>query len=302
MSVTLEPVDPVVSEAALMAPPSTARVFLRSFWSRKRAVVGLAFLAVLVVLAVFAPLIAPQDPNAQDLLSRLKPPSTEHWIGTDGFGRDSLSRLIYGARVSLVAALISVSVGVGVGLPLGIVAGYRGGWFDVVLSRMSDGLMSIPALILAFTVVAVLGPGLVNAMLAVGIVFIPQFFRVARAATQDVRHESFIESSIALGCRPRRVVVRHVVPNVLPPVIVQMSVALGLGVSAEASLSFLGLGVAPPTASWGSMLNSAAQAINIAPFAVIPPGLMIFLTVLAFMFVGDGLQVALRRRSGARGG
>lgn len=293
----------VASEPAPAQPRSALRSFAAAFASRKLAVAALAFLVLLGLVALFAPVLAPDSPDAQNLLGRLKPPSAEHWLGTDDFGRDVLSRLIYGARVSLVAAAIAVSVGLIVGLPLGVIAGFRGGRLDAILARSYDGLMSVPGLILALTIVAILGTGLTNAMIAVGVILGPQFFRVARAATQDVRQETYIEASEALGCSSRRTIFRHVLPNVLPPIIVQMSVALGLGVSAEASLSFLGLGVQPPTASWGSMLSTASQTITMAPYLVWPPGIMIFLTVLSFAFVGEGLQAALgRRQSGGSHG
>ncbi|CAM3162997.1 ABC transporter permease [Prescottella defluvii] len=275
------------------------RAFATAFASRRLALAAMVFLLLLGAVAVFAPALAPFSPDAQDLLGRLQSPNGTHWLGTDDFGRDVLSRLIFGARVSLRAAAIAVCVGLVLGLPAGVFAGFRGGRIDAFLARAYDGLMSVPGLILALTLVAILGPGLTNAMIAVGVILAPPFFRVARAATQDVRQETYIEAAMALGCSGPRTVLRHVLPNVLPSVIVQMSVALGIGVSAEASLSFLGLGVQPPTASWGSMLTTASQTISVAPYLVWPPGVMIFLTVLAFAFVGEGLQAALgRRRSG----
>ncbi len=290
------PTDVDVLEPSPRRRESGWRAFLR----RRTAVAGAVFLLLTAVASAAAPLITRFPPNEQDLRNRLAPPGPVHWLGTDDFGRDALSRLLHGGAVSLSAAAIAVVVALVIGLPLGLVAGWRGRGTDAVLSRLSDGLMSVPALMLALTIVAVLGPGLVNAMTAIGLVLAPQFFRVSRAAAQDVRHETYIEAARAIGCRTRRTVGRHLMPNVLPPVLVQVTVTLGVGVSAEASLSFLGLGVAPPTASWGGMLSTAAQTITIAPHLVWPPGIMIFLTVLAFSFAGQGVQAVVASRSSTR--
>ncbi|MGC4787969.1 ABC transporter permease [Micromonospora sp. DT178] len=279
--------------------PVAAPGILKSIVRRPTTIVAGAFLLVLTLIAIFAPALAPYDPDVQDLLQRLRPPSAEHWLGTDDYGRDVLSRLIFGARVSLWAALQAAAVALVLGLPLGMIAGYRGGWVDTVLTRVMDALMSAPSLVLAITIVAVLGSGITNAMLAIGLVMAPRFFRVARAGTMDVRHETYIEASIALGCSTLRTAVRHVLPNVLPPIILVISVSLGSAVAAEASLSFLGLGVTAPTASWGSMLSTASSNMRLAPYLVWPPGVMIFLAVLAFTYVGDGVRRALvRTRSG----
>lgn len=270
------------------------RRMVRRFVAHRAAVAGLAFLAVITLLAIAPGLFAPHDPNAQDLLNKLD------WgtgaLGTDEFGRDLLSRLIYGARISFVAGLIAVGVSAGVGIPLGIVAGYVRGRVDGALSRFSEALQSVPALIFALTVIAVLGPGLVNAMIAVGIVTIPRFFRVARAAALDVAGNTYIEAARALGCSSSRIMWRHVLPNTLAPLVVQVALTLGGAVTAEASLSFLGLGVRPPTASWGAMLADGATNVSRAPHLVYAPGAAIVLTVLAFMYVGDGLRQALGTR------
>jgi peptide/nickel transport system permease protein len=275
---------------------ATRRRLWRRFAANRFAIVALVFLVLLVLVAILAPVLAPQDPNEQELIARLEGPGADHWLGADDFGRDQLSRLMYGARVSLTAALIAVAVGSVVGVPLGMLAGYRRGFVDAVLSRINDALMSVPALVLALTVVAALGRGLTNAMIAVGIIFIPRFFRIARAATQDVRHETFIEASQALGCSSARTLWRHVFPNVLSPLAVQISLGLGAAVTAEASLSFLGLGVEAPTASWGSMLNTAVSNISGGSHLVYAPGAIIALTVLALTLVGDGLRDALGTR------
>ena len=293
--------DVVVVPAAPGAPaPSRARL-LRRFLSNRLAVVGACVIVVVVMVAVLAPLIAPHDPNTQDLLLRLQRPGTDgHPLGTDQFGRDVLSRLIFGARVSLLAALLAVGVAALLGVPLGMLAGYGSRRADGVLSWANDGLMSVPALTLALTIVAVLGPGsLTNAMIAVGIVSAPRFFRVARAATQDVRHETYIEASRAIGCRRSRILSRHVFPNAVTPLVIQVTLMLGAAIVAEASLSFLGFGVRSPTASWGSMLNDAYVNLSQAPYLVYIPGAAIAVVVLAFTLVGDGLRDALGTRTKA---
>ncbi|WP_240959768.1 ABC transporter permease [Rhodococcus sp. HNM0563] len=266
-------------------------------FARRRPVMVIAgaFVLLLVLMAIFAPLIAPYDPYAQEVANRLQPLSSAHWLGTDDYGRDVLSRLIFGVRISLQASLQAVALALVLGLPLGVVAGYRGSWVDTVLTRIMDALMSAPSLVLAITIVAVLGSGITNAMLAVGLVMAPRFFRVARASTMDVRGDTYIEASVALGCSTFRTISRHILPNVMPPIVLVISVSLGTAVAAEASLSFLGLGAAPPAASWGAMLSTAASNMQLAPYLVWPPGVMIFLTVLAFTYLGDGVRRALTR-------
>jgi peptide/nickel transport system permease protein len=253
-------------------------------------------LAVFAAAALLAPQIAPYDPNAQDLVARLEAPSTGHWLGTDEYGRDQLSRLIFGARVSLTAAVEVVAVGLVLGVPAGVLAGFFPGLIDGALSRISDALMSVPSLVLALTIVAVLGHGLGSAMFAVGMVFAPRFFRVARASTYEVRQETFIEASFAIGCTWWRVAWRHVLPNAVSPLVVQIAVVLGAAITAEASLSFLGLGVQPPTASWGGMLASAYANLYEADFLIWAPGIAIAVTVLAFTILGDEARIALGTR------
>jgi peptide/nickel transport system permease protein len=287
------------SDAGQPEPTDGRSGILRSIFRRPSTVLGLGFILLLVLMAALAPVLAPYDQNVQELVDRLQAPSGDHLLGTDDYGRDALSRLIYGAQVSLWAAVQAVTVALVLGLPLGVVAGFRQGWVGVVLTRIMDALMSAPSLVLAITIVAVLGTGITNAMFAIGLVMAPRFFRVARAGTMDVRQETYIEASIALGCTSLRTAVRHVLPNVLPPIVLVMAVSLGTAVAAEASLSFLGLGVRPPTASWGAMLSTASSNMGLAPYLVWPPGIMIFLTVLSFTYVGDGVRKALvRSRSG----
>lgn len=301
MSVLIEPdIDSDAGRPHKMSGAGRGRL-LRRFLANRLAVVGLVFIIALVVIAVLAPVIAPRDPNELNIQERFS--ADAGLLGTDEFGRDQLSRLIFGARVSLLAALIAVGIGAGTGIPLGILAGYFGRFTDAALSRMSDALQSVPALILALTIVAVLGPGLVNAMIGVGVITMPRYFRVARAASLEVSRETFIEASRALGCSRLRIMLRHVFPNTLPPLLVQLSLTYGAAVTAEASLSFLGIGVQPPTASWGSMLASASKNYNRAEYLIYAPGITIALTVLAFMMVGEGLREAFgtRRVAGSEG-
>lgn len=289
---TPETEEPLPERAAPQPGFGRGRV-LRRLLRNPAAVFGLVVVTLVVAMAVFAPLLAPYDPNDQDLLMRLQGPSAEHWLGTDDFGRDQLSRLIYGARVSLVAAVQAVAIGAGVGVTLGMIAGFRGGRFDAAVGRVVDVMMALPGFLVAVTVLAVLGPGLTNAMLAVGLLLTPVFFRVARAATQDVREETYVEASRALGCTTRRIVVHHVLPNALAPVVVQIAILLGVAITIEASLSFIGLGVQPPTSTWGSMLSNANSYMSQAPHLIYVPGAMIAITVLACSLLGDGLAAAL---------
>lgn len=265
----------------------------RRFASNRLAVAGLVFVGLLVVSAVFAPFFAPKNPNRQDLISRLERPGTANLLGTDDLGRDVLSRLVFGSRVSMQAVAMALTITLTVGVTLGLLAGYVGRWVDAVLNRITEAIMSVPGLLLIFTIIAVLGSGLFNASIAIGILGVPRFYRVARAATQDVRNETYIEASHALGCGTPRTVFHHVLPNVLGPLVVQAAISAGGIVSAEASLSFLGLGAGPSTPSWGAMLSTAVNNLGTAPYLVYAPGAMITATVLAFIFVGDGMRAAL---------
>jgi ABC-type dipeptide/oligopeptide/nickel transport system permease subunit len=256
------------------------------------AVAGLMFLVLLVLVAVLAPILAPYDPNAQELVKRLQPPSGSNLLGTDSLGRDSLSRLIYGTQVSLLAGLQALAVAAGIGIPLGLIAGYVRGKFDTLANLVSDALMAVPGLILALAIIAVLGPGLTNAMMAIGLTTAPRFYRLARVSTMDLRNDTFIEASTAMGCSRGRIMLVHILPNAMPPLIVQATFVFGAAILAEASLSFLGLGVEPPTASWGAMLSDAAQRLD-KSYLIWGPGVALTLAVLAFAAVGDGWRDAL---------
>ena len=277
---------------------SPARLALARFLGRRAAVVGALVIVLIILVAVAAPLVAPFDPAATSWSLVRKAPSLAHWMGTDENGRDVLSRVVYGARASLLAGGISVLIAAGVGVPAGLLAGFRGGWVDGAIGRIVDAMLACPFLILAIALAAFLGPGLGSAMIAIGVSTAPRFVRVARAATIDAATNDYVEAARALGNPPWRVAVRHIAPNIVPPVLVQATLAIATAIIAEASLSFLGLGQQPPAPSWGSMLNSAQRFLTQAPWLAIFPGASIFVAVLAFNLVGDGLRDALdpRRR------
>ena len=288
-----------VSAAALpivVVPQSPARLALRRFLQRPVAVAGLVIIVVFVAVAVFAPMIAPYDPIATSWTAIRKAPSLAHWMGTDENGRDVLSRVIFGARASLMAGVVSVLIAAAIGVPTGLLAGFAEGWVDIILSRIVDAMLACPFLILAIALAAFLGPNLTNAMIAIGVSTAPRFMRVARAATLDASSNEYVEAARAIGNPGWRVAVRHILPNIVPPVLVQGTLAIAAAIIAEASLSFLGLGQQPPDPSWGSMLNSAQRFLEQAPWLAVFPGLAIFLVVLSFNLVGDGLRDALDPR------
>jgi ABC-type dipeptide/oligopeptide/nickel transport system permease subunit len=262
---------------------------------------ALAVLLILVVCAVFAEPLSRYDPiGHQSYSSANQGPSAEYWFGTDYLGRDTMSRLIHGARVSLTVAVISVSIGLSIGVATGVTAGFFGGKVDSVLMRCTDAIWTFPALMLALAITSALGRGIVNAMIAIGIVNIPYFARVARASTLSVREMDFVTAARALGSSNLRVIVQHVLPNIAAPIIVQGSLASGVAIITEASLSFLGVGTQPPTPSWGLELRTGYQYMELNPSMAIFPGLAIFLSVLAFNFIGDGLRTALDPRLSRR--
>ena len=286
----------VVAVSGTIQPQSPARLALRRFLGRPVAVAGLAVIVVFIAVAAFAPLVSPYDPIATSWTAIRKAPSALHWMGTDEDGRDVLSRVIFGARASLLAGVISVLIAAGIGVPVGLLAGFAGGWTDALLSRLVDAMLACPFLILAIALAAFLGPDLTNAMIAIGVSTAPRFMRVARAATLDAASNEYVEAARAIGNPAWRVAVRHVLPNIVPPILVQGTLSIAQAIIAEASLSFLGLGQQPPDPSWGSMLNSAQRFLEQAPWLAIFPGLAIFLCVLSFNLVGDGLRDALDPR------
>ena len=282
------------SPSFLESPTGRAWRRLKARWP---AMVGLLLIVCLVVLAVFAPEIAPYDVIKQNYLLVRKAPSPSHWFGTDEVGRDSLTRVIWGARASLSAGVISVAIAISIGVPLGLIAGYRGGVIDALISRFTDAMLACPFLILAIALAAFLGPSLGNAMIAIGITATPLFVRLTRGQTLAIRNEDYIEAARAVGNPVWRIALRHILPNVLPALLVQATLTIATAIIAEASLSFLGLGQQPPMPSWGSMLNVAQRFLGNAPWMAVWPGLAIFVSVISFNLLGDGLRDALDPRS-----
>lgn len=285
--------------AATAAAPANAepwRRAVRRLAKRRGAMVGAVVVLFFVVVAAAAPLIAPYDPVATSWSAVRKPPSLEHWFGTDEIGRDVLSRVIFGARASLLAGVISVCISLACGVPIGLVSGYVGGSLDGLLMRVTDALLACPFLILAIALAAFLGPSLANAMIAIGISAMPAFIRLTRAQVLNAKVEDYVEAARAVGNPHRRIVLRHILPNILAPIMVQATLAIAAATIAEASLSFLGLGQQPPAPSWGSMLNTAKNFLEQAPWMAMWPGAAIFAVVLAFNLFGDGLRDALDPR------
>jgi peptide/nickel transport system permease protein len=275
---------------------SPGRRAMRRLARRHSALAGLCVVVFFVALALLAPWLAPYDPLATSWSAIRKAPSAAHWFGTDELGRDVLSRVIYGARASLLAGVVSVSIALSLGIPIGLLAGYAGRWPDALISRMTDAMLATPFLILAIALAAFLGPSLTNAMIAIGISATPIFIRLTRAQVLAVKVEDYVEAARAVGNPHWRIAVRHILPNVVPPLIVQATLAIAAAVIAEASLSFLGLGQQPPAPSWGSMLNTAKNYVEHAPWMAVWPGASIFLLVLSFNLLGDGMRDALDPR------
>ena len=283
----------LTAEARTESPAArTWRRLLR----RRGAIFGMAVIALFVLCAIFAPLISPYDPTVQSWSAVRQAPSAAHIFGTDDVGRDIFTRVIYGARASLLAGVISVSIALSVGVPLGLIAGYRGGFIDALLSRMTDAMLACPFIILAIALAAFLGPSLGNAMIAIGITTTPIFLRLTRGQVMAVKVEDYIEAARAVGNPRWRIALVHILPNILPALLVQATLSVAAAIIAEAALSFLGLGQQPPDPSWGSMLNSAQRFLTNAPWMAVWPGLAIFLSVLSFNLVGDGLRDALDPR------
>ncbi|MET0677104.1 MAG: ABC transporter permease [Bradyrhizobium sp.] len=285
---------PVTASDELESP---ARRALRRLFRRKGAVVGLVVIAIFIFLAVFAPLVSPYEPIATSWSLVRKPPSWLHWFGTDELGRDILARVIYGARASLMAGAISVGIALSIGVPLGLLSGYRGGFIDALISRITDAMLACPFLILAIALAAFLGPSLGNAMIAIGISATPIFVRLTRGQVMAVEVEDYVEAARAMGNPRWRIALFHILPNIMPALLVQATLSIAAAIIAEAALSFLGLGQQPPAPSWGSMLNAAQRFLTNASWMAIWPGLAIFLVVLSFNLVGDGLRDALDPRS-----
>jgi peptide/nickel transport system permease protein len=284
---------PLAADDAVESP---ARRAVRRLLRRRGAIFGLAVIVIFVLLAVLAPWVTPYDPIAQSWMTVRKAPSALHWFGTDEVGRDVLTRVVFGARASLMAGVISIGIALTIGVPLGLIAGYLGGFVDAVISRLTDAMLACPFLILAIALAAFLGPSLGNAMIAIGITATPIFVRLTRGQVMAVKVEDYVEAARAVGNPRWRIALVHILPNILPALLVQATLSIAAAIIAEAALSFLGLGQQPPAPSWGSMLNAAQRFLVNAPWMAIWPGLAIFATVLSFNLLGDGLRDALDPR------
>jgi peptide/nickel transport system permease protein len=265
--------------------------------SRSWLYAGTAILLLLTAAALFAPVVAPYDPLGQNLDQDLIPRSSEHWLGTDKLGRDILSRIIYGGRISLLVGITTVALSLAIGIVIGSLSGYFGGWIDQMLMRLVDILMAFPGILLAIAFTAVLGPGLDHVILALCLIGWTSYARLVRGEILSLRERDFIQAARSLGCRPKRIILRHLLPNLLPPLLIQSTFGLAAAIVAEGSLSFLGLGVEPPTPSWGAMLNDGRQFLLVAPHLTTYPGLGLMITVLALNLIGDALQDRLDRRN-----
>jgi ABC-type dipeptide/oligopeptide/nickel transport system permease subunit len=285
----------VYAESQAAAGSGRNRAFDK-FLRNRSAVAGAILVLLFVGLAVLAPLIAPFDPSKTNFAALRQPPSLTYWFGTDEIGRDILSRVMHGGVASLYAGVVSVLIAVLIGVPIGLIAGWYGGWTDAAISRATDALLAVPFLILAIALAAALGPSLVNAMIAIGLSQVPIFVRLARGQTLVVKSEDFVEGAHAVGVAEAMILARHVAPNILPPILVQATLTVATAIIAEASLAFLGLGQQPPAPSWGSMLNTAKNYLEQAPWMSLSPGAAIFLVVLGFNLLGDGLRDALDPR------
>lgn len=272
---------------------SPMKMMTNRFKKNKRAMLGLWMVLVFIVVAIFAPMIAPYDPIEQNMEIMLDPPSLKHPLGTDEFGRDMLSRIIYGAQISLAIGTVGVLIAVIFGVALGTIAGYFGGWIDSVIMRIMDIFMAFPSFLLALAIVSVLGPGMVNVMIAIGIFSIPNFSRIARSAVISIKSKEFIEATRAMGGTDTRIIMKHLIPNSISPIIVLSTMRIATAIITAAGLSFLGMGAQPPTPEWGAMLSTGREYLRVAPHVSTIPGLAIMFLVLGFNMLGDGLRDAL---------
>ncbi len=293
MSAAFDTADTVEPEAL---PPRSGNRAWKKLKRNRSALVGLVLVSFFVLIALAAPLLPVPDPAATSWTAVRKAPSAAHWLGTDEIGRDILSRMIWGARASLMAGVVSVIIAVLIGVPLGLLSGYFGKWIDQIISRIADALLATPFLILAIALAAFLGPSLTNAMIAIGLSAMPVFIRLTRGQVLSVKTEDFVEGARAVGLGNGAIIFRYILPNVFAPILVQATLTIATAIIAEASLSFLGLGQQPPAPSWGSMLNVAKNFLTQAPWMAWWPGAAIFLVVLGFNLLGDGLRDALDPR------
>jgi peptide/nickel transport system permease protein len=266
------------------------------FVRHRVGMIGATITFTLIFLAIFGPMLAPHEPNRMNFGDAFSPPTAQYPLGTDDFGRDIFSRIMYGARISVQVGLIAVSIAATIGTALGMISGYGRRWLDEAIMRLMDVLFAFPTILLALAIMAILGRGITNSMIAIGIVYTPIFARIARGAVLSVKHEEFIQAAQALGARDRHILMRHIFPNILAPIIVETSLSLSFAILAEAALSFFGLGTQPPDPSWGRMLSEGRGFFRQSVWMGIFPGLAIMLSVMGFNFLGDGLRDALDPR------
>ncbi len=282
-----------VTETGAAGPLQARPGVLRRLIRNRSALIGGALVLTFVLMAILAPILPLADPLKSNFLAIRKPPSELYWFGTDELGRDQVSRLFFGAQTSLLAGIVSVAIALAIGIPFGLAAGWYGGWIDIVISRVTEALLACPFLILAIAFAAILGPSLTNAMIAIGLSAVPIFIRLVRGQVMTVKAEDFVEGARSIGARDLRLMLVHVLPNTLSPIIVQATLFMAQAIILEAALSFLGLGQQPPSPSWGQMLNVAKNFMEQAPWMSVAPGVAIFLAVLGFNLLGDGLRDAL---------
>jgi peptide/nickel transport system permease protein len=283
-------IKPIIAEEKLTPPWKEAWL---SFCKNRLALIGLGIVIFFIIIAIIAPLIAPYGYKDQNLVERLQAPSSEHWFGTDDFGRDIFSRIVYGARISLWVGFFSVLGSVIFGTMLGIIAGYYGRWVDAIISRIFDIMLAFPSILLAIAVVAILGPSLQNALIAIAVINIPNFGRLVRSKVLSVKQEEYIMAARAVGMKDSRILFRHILPNSVSPVIVQATLAIATAIIEAAALGFLGLGAQAPEPEWGKMLSDSKQYLMQAPWTLFFPGVAIMLVVLGFNLMGDGLRDVL---------
>lgn len=281
---------------AVAAPAKSSNRAWRKLKANRSALVGLAIIVFFTLLAIAAPLLPIVDPLATSWTAIRKAPSAAHWMGTDDIGRDILSRMIWGAQASLMAGIFSVAIAIAIGVPFGLISGYFGGWVDQVISRITEAFLALPFLIMAIALAAFLGPSLTNAMIAIGLSAMPVFVRLTRGQVLAVKTEDYVEGARSIGLGHFDIMTRYILPNIMAPIIVQATLTVATAIIAEASLSFLGLGQQPPAPSWGSMLNVAKNFLDQAPWMAMWPGAAIFLVVIGFNLLGDGLRDALDPR------
>jgi ABC-type dipeptide/oligopeptide/nickel transport system permease subunit len=281
---------------ALTHKNSEWKRFCRVFFGRSIVILGVIIIFAIIVIAIFAPVLTPYDPIQPDASVSLQSPSHAHLLGTDLLGRDVLSRIMFGSRVALMVGVIATSIAAVFGVVMGLAAGYFGGWINTVIMRVTDALMSVPSIMLALAVAALLGGGLVNVMISVGISLIPTYCRLMCSEVLSIKETDYITATVLMGAGDSRVIMKHILPNSFPPIIVLITLNMGIAIMAEASLSFLGIGVSPPAPAWGGMVSDGYRYINNNPVLTFAPGIAVMLIVLAFNIVGDGLRDALDPR------